>query len=261
MVKELATAIRAAKAAGKFQKERYRSVFQVYEKAPANLVTDIDIRSQQIILEELNSDFPDIPALAEEDKSIPESADTQRWIIDPLDGTTNYAHGYPFFAISIALERCGRIELGVIYAPILDELFFAVRGKGSFLNDKPIHVSQTNTLREAFLASGFPYDAWTNKKDNTQEWSRLVKKVVSMRCGGAAALDLCFVASGVLDGYWELDLEPWDMAAGVLIVNEAGGKVSLTNGEPFSPYKRSILATNPFIFENILSEMNGIECG
>lgn len=167
MQKEIAAAIKAAKAAGKVQIEKYRSVFQVHEKAPANLVTEVDIHSQQIILETLSNYFPDIPALSEEGKHSPDSTTSLRWIIDPLDGTTNYARGYPFFAVSIALERNGQIELGVVYAPILDELYFAEKGRGSFLNNKPIHVSQTNNLQKAFLASGFPYDAWTNENNNT----------------------------------------------------------------------------------------------
>jgi myo-inositol-1(or 4)-monophosphatase len=143
----------------------------------------------------------------------------------------------------------------VVYLPVFDELFTASKGKGAFLNGKQIHVSSTPSLDQALLSSGFPYDAWTNGRNNTREFSNLVKKVVSMRSGGAAAVDLCFVALGILDGYWELDLEPWDMAAGALIVEEAGGQVSLVNGRSFDLYSRSILASNRILHPMIVDEL------
>jgi myo-inositol-1(or 4)-monophosphatase len=252
---KLTISIQAARAAGKIQLEKYRQTFQIREKGPANLVTEVDISSERVILEVLRSGFPDIPALTEEDPDPSDRRESTRWMIDPLDGTTNFAHGHPFFGTSIAFQHNGQVVHGVVYLPVFDELFTASKGKGAFLNGKQIHVSSTPSLDQALLSSGFPYDAWTNGRNNTREFSNLVKKVVSMRSGGAAAVDLCFVALGILDGYWELDLEPWDMAAGALIVEEAGGQVSLVNGRSFDLYSRSILASNRILHPMIVDEL------
>ncbi len=259
MEKRLAAAIKAAKLAGDLQLERLHSNFYINKKGPANLVTEIDLKSEQVILNHLWSTFPDIPAVTEETESSFELSGKEHWIIDPLDGTTNYAHGYPMFSVSIALEKNGQVELGVVYLPVLDQLFTAVRGKGALLNGKAIHVSGVNSLNSALAASGFPYDSWTNSDNNTSEWSRMIRNVTSMRCDGCASCNLCYVAAGYLDGYWELDLEAWDMAAGALIVKEAGGMVTLTNGEPFSPYQRSIFASNTLLHSDILSVLNIVE--
>lgn len=256
METELAVCIQAARAAGKVQLEKYRQTFQVREKSPANLVTEVDIASEHVILEVLHSAFPDIPALTEEDPNPSDLREATRWVIDPLDGTTNYAHGYPFFGTSIAFQHEGVVEHGVMYLPVFDELFTASKGGGAYLNGERIHVSSIQTLSQALLSSGFPYDAWTNARNNTREFSSLVKKVVSMRSGGAAAVDLCFVALGSLDGYWELDLEPWDMAAGALIVEEAGGQVSRADGGTFDLYSRSILASNRILHPMLVDELN-----
>jgi myo-inositol-1(or 4)-monophosphatase len=256
MFQEKAAAIKAAKAAGQFQLDHFTSSYQIWEKAPRNLVTEIDIQSQKIILEILNNSCPGIPALSEEDVASSRGSGHECWIIDPLDGTTNFSHGYPLFAVSIALERNGEIVLGVVYAPVLDKLFCAVRGQGAKVNDKDINVSQITSLENSLLATGFPYDAWTNELNNARECVSLIKKIVSIRSDGVSALDLCFVASGVIDGYWELDLEPWDMAAGSLIVQEAGGTVTLATGEPFSPYQRSILASNTHLHKMIQRELS-----
>jgi len=256
MSAELVSAIEAAKIAGRYQNEKFRKEFQIREKSPANLVTEVDLKSESLILETLKLARPNIPALTEEamDQTVP--SQNERWIIDPLDGTTNYAHGYPFFGVSIALERNGRISLGVVYLPIFDEIYYAERGQGAYVNDQPIFVSKTGTISQALLGSGFPYDAWQSDRDNNREWAGMVKKATSVRCDGAAALDLCMVASGVLDGYWELDLEPWDMAAGSIIVQEAGGIVSLVDGREFDIYSRSVLAGNPIIQPLMVSELN-----
>jgi myo-inositol-1(or 4)-monophosphatase len=157
--------------------------------------------------------------------------------------------------VSIALEKKGSIVLGVVFIPMLNEIFVAERGKGAFRNGAPIQVSHVNDLQQSLLASGFPYDAWTNSDDNTHEWATLLKSVVSCRCDGSAAIDLCHVAAGVLDGYWELDLEAWDMAAGSLIVEEAGGHVSLPDGKSFNIYQRGILASNKKIHNAIIEKL------
>jgi myo-inositol-1(or 4)-monophosphatase len=177
------------------------------------------------------------------------------WLVDPLDGTTNYAHCYPFFAVSIGLQWEGRTILGVVYNPILDELFVAEHGKGATLNERPIRVSATDHLNDSLLASGFPYDAWVNERDNGRQWHSLLKHALSLRSDGSAALDLCHVAMGRLDGYWELDLDPWDMAAGALIVQEAGGQVTHTDGGLFSLHGRSVLASNGRLHPAMLAQM------
>lgn len=248
-------AILAAKEAGNYQKTKFRSTFQVREKSPANLVTEVDIQSEKIILDVLTEHHPDIDFLTEEQCVFEKQKAEQRWIIDPLDGTTNFAHGYPLFGVSIALERNGSVILGIVFTPMLDEIFVAERGKGAYRNGVPIEVSCVDELSQALLASGFPYDAWTNSDDNTHEWTALLKSVVSCRCDGSAAIDLCHVAAGNLDGYWELDLEAWDMAAGALIVEEAGGHVSLPDGKPFNIYKRGILASNNILHNSIMNKL------
>ncbi|PKO05822.1 MAG: inositol monophosphatase [Chloroflexi bacterium HGW-Chloroflexi-3] len=248
-------AILAAKEAGNFQKTKFRSSFQVREKSPANLVTEVDIQSEKIILDILTRHHSNIDFLTEE-QSVSEKKNAEKcWIIDPLDGTTNFAHGYPLFGVSIALEIKGSIVLGVVFIPMLDEIFVAERGKGAYRNGAPIQVSHVNDLQQSLLASGFPYDAWTNSDNNTHEWAALLKSVVSCRCDGTAAIDLCHVAAGVLDGYWELDLEAWDMAAGSLIVEESGGHVSLPDGKSFNIYQRGILASNSNIHKALIEKL------
>jgi myo-inositol-1(or 4)-monophosphatase len=225
-------------------------------KGPANLVTEVDLASEEQIVQMLQATFPGYGIQAEEghDHS---AGDRPTWLIDPLDGTTNYAHGYPHFCTSIALQVDGYTQVGVVYQPITDELFVAENGKGAFLNGKPIRVSHVTSLDLALVASGFPYDAWEIDRDNTREWRRLTKTAQSVRCDGSAALNLCYVACGRLDAYWELDLEAWDMAAGALICQEAGGRVSLPDGESFDINRRCILATNGHLHEEMLSMLKG----
>jgi myo-inositol-1(or 4)-monophosphatase len=256
MPTEMEAAVSAALLAGDLLKSRFRTALETREKSPANLVTELDIQSEKLIMASLASAFPDIPMLTEESHPDWQGNPYERWIIDPLDGTTNFAHGYPFFAVSIALERDGQVVLGVVYAPMFGQLFSAQQGGGAFLNNERIHVSGTQVLNKALVASGFPYDAWSNEDNNSRQWSRLLKKVVSLRCDGAAALDLCYVAAGFLDAYWELDLEPWDMAAGVIIAKEAGAKVTLVDGKDFSLFNRNVAASNSLLHEELLSELN-----
>lgn len=252
MTPELQAAITAARAAGGLLRERLGAVHQVRHKGPADLVTEMDRQAEDLIASTLQKIFPAYGLVGEEGGEQFVS-DNPRWLVDPLDGTTNYARGYPFFAVSIALERDGEIEVGAVYNPVLDELFVAERGGGASLNGRPIQVSPTTRLGESLLASGFPCDAWTDEADNGSEWHRFLKRVLSLRADGAAALDMCHVAMGRIDGYWELELGPWDMAAGALIVREAGGTVTQINGDPFSPYRRSVLASNGHLHADMLA--------
>jgi len=253
MTSELEIAITAAQAAGRLLRERAGTSYQVRHKGPADLVTEIDHQAQELIANTLREAFPAYGVLGEEGGQ-PHGPDGPRWIVDPLDGTINYIRGYPFYAVSIGLERDGDLAAGVVYNPVLDELFAAEKGKGATLNGSPIHVSTTSRLEESMLASGFPYDVWVNDQDdNSRQWRRMLKRALSMRCDASAAIDLCHVAMGRLDGHWEFELGPWDMAAGALIVREAGGQVTQVTGEPFTPYGRGILASNGHLHGEILA--------
>lgn len=252
MTPEIEAAIVAARAAGDLLREYLGKTHQIRHKGPADLVTEMDRQAEDLIADMLQQAFPAYGLVGEE-RGEQFVSNNPRWLVDPLDGTTNYARGYPFFAVSIALERDGEIVIGVVYNPILDELFAAKRGGGATLNERPIHVSTAASLDESVLASGFPYNAWTEEADNGREWHHFVKQALSLRSDGAAALDLCHVAMGRIDGYWELELGPWDMAAGALIVQEAGGSVTQVNGEPFTPYGRGVLASNGHLHAEMLA--------
>jgi myo-inositol-1(or 4)-monophosphatase len=248
---EINVAIEAALRAGHVLHDHYNKPHQVSYKGIIDLVTEMDHESEHMVTEILRKSFPEYGILGEEGSK---STDAYfcRWIIDPLDGTTNYTYGYPLFAVSIALEKQGEIILGVVYNPILDELFTAEKGCGAYMNGVSIHVSDTNALGKSLLASGFPYDAWSNASNNCNKWEQFIKTTISVRCDGSAALDLCHTACGRLDGYWELDLESWDMAAGALIVQEAGGLVTQADGKPYSHLQRSILASNGYLQQAML---------
>jgi myo-inositol-1(or 4)-monophosphatase len=252
MSHELEAATDAARAAGELLCEELGNMRQVRHKGPADLVTDLDQRTEDLIASLLREAFPTYGLVGEEGGEQFVS-DNPRWLVDPIDGTVNYIRGYPFFSVSIALERGGEIWVGVVYNPMLDELFVAEKGKGASLNGQPIQVSATASLDQSVLASGFPYDVWTSKTDNSREWRRFLKRALSLRSDGSAALDLCHVAAGRIDGYWELELGPWDMAAGALIVQEAGGSVTQVNGDHFYPYKRNVLASNGRLHAEMLA--------
>ena len=256
---ELDAACVIARAAGEMLLTRSQDPRQleVQYKGAIDPVTEMDRRVEAFVREELTRRFPHHEILGEEGGISGTKSDSPRWLIDPLDGTTNYAHGYPCYAISMALEATGEIVLGVVYHPARDELFAARAGAGATLNGRPIAVSSTDQLGKSLLASGFPYDAWNSDRDNGREWHRMLKRVVSLRSDGSAALDLCHVAAGRLDGYWELDLEPWDMAAGALIVAEAGGQITRADGSGFTPYGRSVVASNGLIHDAIINTLQG----
>jgi len=238
-----ALAIQAVRESGKLQKEWLRKDKRIELKGAINLVTEVDRRCEQRIIEIIKKAFPGHNILTEE-TPMPELPSPYRWIIDPLDGTTNYAHGYPCFCTSLALELEKEIILGAIYDPLLDELFTAQKGKGAFLNKERITVSKTDQLTNALICTGFPYDLRESRVNNLDHFNNFVMKARAIRRDGSAALDLCYVAAGRFDGFWELKLCPWDVAAGKLLVEEAGGTVTDFRGGSLDIYGKEILATN-----------------
>jgi len=244
-------AVCAAKEAGTIQREWLRKEKRVELKGEINLVTEVDRRCERRIVEIIKNKFPHHNILTEE-TLMPEYSSAFRWIIDPLDGTTNYAHGYPCFCTSIALEVEEDIALGVIYDPILQELFIAEKGRGAFLNGKKIFVSPSDKLIKALISTGFPYDLRESRENNVNHFCSFIMEARAIRRDGSAALDLCYVAMGRFDGFWELKLNPWDVAAGKIVVEEAGGLVTDFGGKPFNIYGKEILATNGKIHKEML---------
>jgi myo-inositol-1(or 4)-monophosphatase len=216
-----------------------------------NLVTEIDKKSEEIVITKIKQRFPHHDFLAEESGSHQKESE-YRWIIDPLDGTTNFTHGFQIFSVSIALEVKGEVVVGVIYDPNMDELFTAEKGKGAYCNNKPITVSDRSSLIESLLVTGFPYNIKENPDNAVQHFINFLMEAQAVRRLGSAALDLCYVAAGRIDGFWEVSLNPWDMAAGVLLVQEAGGKYTDFRGFPSSIYNKQMLASNGLIHEKMM---------
>lgn len=253
-------AIETARDAGRILRENYGRAKHIRFKGEVDLVTEIDERSEALIVERIQRNFPSHNILSEEsgrDRS-PETNSPYRWIIDPLDGTTNFAHGYPFFCVSIGLEREGETILGVVYAPTLDELFVAERGYGAFLNGRRLAVSATDSLIRSLLVTGFNYDRATARA-NLARWEHFSMRSQAVRRDGSAALNLCFVAAGRFDGYWELGLKPWDCAAGALLVREAGGTVTDDDGAPHRLDASILLASNGQIHASLLDGVRSPE--
>ena len=250
----LAVAVDVARAAGALLHDQLGQARQISFKGAINLVTEMDRRAERLIIERLRRAFPDHGLLAEETGPLPGAA-PYRWIVDPLDGTTNYAHGFPVFAVGIALEAEGEIVLAVAYDPNLRELFVAERGGGAFLNGAPIRVSDTARLDQSLLATGFPYTIRDGGVTNLAEFAALSLRAQAVRRLGSAILDGAYVASGRLDGYWELTLGPWDMAPTALLVTEAGGTVTNVRGGPFGLDGPGILATNGKIHHALLETL------
>lgn len=222
-------------------------------KGEIDLVTEADKRTEVFILEKIRSEYPSHSVLAEETGGI-DGEDNKKWIIDPLDGTTNFVHGMPIFCVSIAFALDNEVHLGVVYDPIRDEVFSAQKEKGAWLNGDKIFVSNTTQLNEALLVTGFPYDRFSNSNNNLNNFSSFALKVRGVRRLGAAALDLCYVGAGRVDGYWEIKLEPWDLAAGMLIAKEAGSKVSRIDGvEDMLTPPCTVLAANPELYKKMLA--------
>lgn len=245
-------AVDLARKAGVLLKEKFSQKHDIHYKGEINLVTEADKMSDDLIITAIRQTFPDHGILSEESPAIV-GGGKLRWIIDPLDGTTNYAHGYPVFCVSIALVQEGAIVLGVIYDPLREEMFVAVRGEGAFLNGKKMAVSPTRDISRSLLATGFPYDIRESKENNLDYFNVMAKEAQAIRRAGAAALDIAYVAAGRFDGFWELKLMPWDMAAGCLMVEESGGVVSGLFGERWSMSSPHVLVSNGLIHEQMIA--------
>jgi myo-inositol-1(or 4)-monophosphatase len=250
-------AIHAARGAGELLRARMDSIQEVRHKGAVDIVTDVDVESEQQVIAALRAEFPTHVIVGEEGGERPGTDTRFRWVIDPLDGTTNYAHGFPFFCVSIGLEIDRELALGVAYSPCLDELFVAEAGGGATVNDGPIQVSETADLRQALLATGFPYErALFARALRSFEVVSLESQAV--RRAGSAVLDLCYVACGRLDGYWEHHVKPWDVAAGALIVREAGGCVTNTDGSVFSIEGGQVLASNGVLHPSLTETLRAL---
>ncbi len=251
--------------AGDLLRREFRRDRHVDFKSRAELVTDMDLASEQLILERLRTVYPNHHILSEETADnawrnfAHKEPDEPIWLIDPLDGTNNYAHGIPFFSVSIAMVKNGTLMLGVVYDPMHDECFTAERSAPARLNGKPIVVSAVDQLRHAQLSTGFPYDRWQRTDTNADLAAAMVMQCQDLRRMGSAALDLCYVAAGRNDAHWEVELKPWDGAAGALIIEAAGGHISDLAGKPYRPWSGGIVASNKLIHAamlNVLAEPN-----
>ncbi|MFZ5981707.1 MAG: inositol monophosphatase family protein [Candidatus Zixiibacteriota bacterium] len=229
--------------AGAILRKRFNRRLEIAYKGRIDPVTESDLNSEKYITDRIKKNYPHHEILTEEGSAFGEKS-TFRWVIDPLDGTVNYAHSFPVYCVSIGLEFEGDIILGVVYDPQLDEMFSAREKNGAFLNRTRIHVSKQRKLDRALLATGFAYDIKTARRNNLDLFARMVKQAEGVRRLGSAALDLCWLACGRLDGFWELKLHPWDTAAAKIIVEEAGGKITRFSGEKYSIFDKEILATN-----------------
>ncbi|HJW83286.1 MAG TPA: inositol monophosphatase family protein [Anaerolineae bacterium] len=247
----LDAAICAARQAGALLRLYYERGVVAQHKGAIDLVTEADRASEALILKMLSEQFPDHAFYAEESGASGNHS-SHVWVIDPLDGTTNFAHGFPVFCATLALQIDGRAELGVTFDPLREELFTAQRGRGAFLNDRPIHVSGTPHLSSSLLVTGFPYDRQTSAHNNLRQHTAMLMKSQGVLRVGSAALDLASVACGRLDGFWEFKLSSWDWAAGALLVEEAGGRVTDMSGSRLDPRGRDLVASNGLIHDGML---------
>jgi myo-inositol-1(or 4)-monophosphatase len=241
----------AAREAGKILRGKLGSVKEIDYKAKNSLVTEVDRLSENLIAKIIKSNFPSHDILAEESGRTRNSS-TYIWIIDPLDGTTNYAHTYPVFSISIALEVERIIRLGIVYDPIREEFFSAELGTGAYINRENIRVSKVKTVRESLLSTGFTHESDWMVDENLRHFENFIRKAQAIRRDGSAALDLCYVACGRYDGFWELGLHAWDTAAGSLILRESGGEITDFLGKEFDIYGKETLATNGIIHDEMI---------
>jgi myo-inositol-1(or 4)-monophosphatase len=251
----LATAIEAVIRAGEVQLSRFGTDMRVDKKGAIDLVTEIDIQVEREFRAMIAERFPDHAVLGEEfsSQSDRDAKPPYCWVFDPIDGTTNYAHGLPIFCSSLALEIDGEIAVGAVYDPSRRELFTAERGEGAWLNGRPLRVSAADELIDALLVTGFHYGIQRDPEELVSLFREFISQSQAVRRLGSAALDMCYVAAGRFDGYWESKIQPWDVAAGALIVTESGGRVSTVTGEPFRSRAGSVLATNGAIHELMLS--------
>lgn len=241
----------AARTAGSILLKHLGQPLEVEFKGDADLVTKVDRLSEEAIVSIIRGIYPDHQILAEEGTNR-ESGSKFRWIIDPIDGTTNYAHNFPCFAVSIGFEVSGQMSAGVVYDPVRDECFTAMDGEGAFLNGSTIHVSDVDKLDRALLATGFPYDRREHPDDYLVLFRKFMMKAQEIRRPGSASIDLCYLASGRIDGFWECKLKPWDVAAASVIVREAGGRMSDFKGNKFSIYGNETLASNGRIHDEMV---------
>ncbi len=250
----LQTATTAALKAGSIIRNLYEKPHNIKFKGSIDLVTEADLAAESAILSILQKDFPGLPYLAEESSNKIEKLEHEKcfWIIDPLDGTTNFAHGLPFFGVSIALWDDKSPQIGIIYCPMQDEFFCAIKDGGAWINNKKINVTKTDKLIESLLATGFPYDIHSHLAKTLQQLQNVLPQVRDIRRCGAAAVDLAYLACGRIDGFWEIDLKPWDTAAAMLLVEEAGGVLSNFAGKPFSPFIPEIIASNSCIHDKLV---------
>ena len=255
----LELAIRAAREAGAILQDYAARGFLIEHKGRINLVTEADLASERHIKQLIAGRFPSHRILAEESGAHGEG-DEYCWIIDPLDGTTNFSHGFPCYAVSIGVEYKGQSVAGVIYDPCRDELFVAERGAGATCNGEPIRVSEIGQLEKALLVSGFPYDVRERMNEYLPAWRKFLETSQAVRRFGSASIDMAYVAMGRVDGFWEKGLSAWDVAAGWVIIEEAGGRVTKLDGSPFDNHSSSLLCTNSVIHDEMqtaLAEIGG----
>lgn len=244
-----------ARGAGKILRSGYGKRHQINHKGRIDLVTEMDHLSEEYLLGLVRSNFPG-HSIESEESGLHTGLDETRWYIDPLDGTTNYAHHIPVFCVSIAFAVGGRVQMGVVYDPMRDECFTAERGKGAFVNGTQLSVSTTGEFSHSLLATGFPYDIGSGGQDNLEQYAHFARLTQGVRRMGAAALDLCYVAAGRYDGYWELAVRPWDVAAGALLIEEAGGRVTKADGDPdYLIPPCTIASGNPLIYQKLLQDL------
>lgn len=249
-------AVQVAREAGSILRQHLGRVSDIAHKSSQlDLVTEVDVLSEQHIKERIAAHYPRHDILAEE-SGYQKAESEYRWLVDPLDGTTNYAHGYPFFAVCLAVEHEGEIILGVVYDPIREELFAAEKDGGATLNGRPIRVSRVSRLVDSLLVTGFPYNVRSDPR-SIEYFFRFMNRAQAIRRDGSAALDMCYVACGRFDGFWEMGLNPWDMAAGQLIIEEAGGRVTKFDGRRFNVYEPEVLASNGLIHEEMSAVLTG----
>ena len=245
-------AVAVALDAGAILRSRFGQPHDISFKGPLDLVTEADKAAELLIASRLRSAFPDHDLLGEEGSRSENAGARLRWVIDPLDGTTNFAHGLPTFAVSIALEDAGLPVAGVIYDPMRNELYRAVKGGGASLNGEPIRASRVDQLNAAVLVTGFAHTLEQRRRQGAA-WCGVLEHVLALRQTGSAALNLCYVAAGRLDGYWERGIQPWDVSAGALLVSEAGGQVSNRAGGPFISDERDVVATNGVLHQELVT--------
>lgn len=254
----LHTAKRIAQEAGELIRHAFGGLAAVSKKGVVDLVTDTDIASERLLREAILAAYPDDAIVAEEG-GVSSGSSGYSWLVDPLDGTTNFAHGYPAFSVAIAIVHQGQAVAGVIYQPVPDTCYWAERGAGAFCDARPISVSKAAEIGDGLLATGFPYNRREIVDTLLEKVRRALLVAQGLRRSGSATVDLCHLACGAIDGYWEQDLNPWDWAAGALLVEEAGGGVTDFSGAPYTPASRSVVASNRLLHEALIT--NIINCG